>query len=86
MSAAADAAVLEKDLLDWVREWTEEDQPEAEIDAETDLSHSGLLDSMGLVALISYLEDQSERTFDFRTFDADSVASVRNLVRHCLTA
>lgn len=83
MNADIDLAALEKNLLDWVRDWTEEGAAQ-EAGPDTDLAGTGLLDSMGLVALISYLEDETGATFDFGTFDADAGTSVRALIRHCL--
>jgi acyl carrier protein len=83
VSTDTDLAVLEQSLVDWVRDWTEEDR-DAAIDPDTDLAGTALLDSMGLVALISYLEDQTERTFNFGTFAHSSEISVRSLIRHCL--
>jgi acyl carrier protein len=78
-----DLAALERELLDWVADWTEDEAP-GELDADTDLGDSGLLDSMGLVALISHLEEQTGRSFNFGTFAAGRGTSVRALISHCL--
>jgi acyl carrier protein len=78
-----DLAALEQNLLGWVTEWTEGDSS-GELDPDANLGGSGLLDSMGLVALISYLEEQTGRSFNFGTFDAQRGTSVRALIDHCL--
>jgi acyl carrier protein len=83
VNADIDLTTLEKDLLDWVRDWSEGGEAQ-EAGPDTDLARSGLLDSMGLVALISYLEDETGATFDFGTFDADTGTSVRALISHCI--
>ncbi|MCF3122479.1 MULTISPECIES: hypothetical protein [Streptomyces] len=78
-----DVAAVEKDLVAWVENWNE-GEVEADIRAETELTHSGLLDSMALVGLISYLEERSDREFDYATFDPGDGVSIRSLVEHCL--
>jgi acyl carrier protein len=83
VSTDIDLAALERSLIDWVRDWTESDA-DTVIGPETDLAGTALLDSMGLVALISYLEDETGRTFDFATLAYGSAMSVRGLIRHCL--
>ena len=74
---------LEQDLLAWVADWTET-EPAGALDPDTNLAGSGLLDSMGLVALISHLEEQTGTSFNFGTFDARRGTSVRALISHCL--
>ncbi|MEU8953453.1 acyl carrier protein [Streptomyces sp. NPDC048518] len=78
-----DVSAVEKDLIAWVENWNE-GEAEADVDAETELTHSGLLDSMALVGLISYLEERSDREFDYSTYDPGEGVSVRGLVEHCL--
>lgn len=79
----ADVETLEKDLVNWVVQWNagESDQP---VDAETDLSGTGLLDSMAIVGLIAYLEEEADTAFDFSTFDPSEGVTVRGLIEHCL--
>jgi acyl carrier protein len=79
-----DVSAVEKELVAWVENWNEEEEVDAEVDAGTELTHSGLLDSMALVGLISYLEERTDREFDYSTFDPGDGVSVRSLVGHCL--
>ncbi|KUJ41268.1 hypothetical protein ACZ90_68000 [Streptomyces albus subsp. albus] len=80
---SVDLAALEKDLVEWVLNWNE-GEGEGSVDAETDLSASGLLDSMALVGLVTYLEDQTDSSFDFASFDPSEGTTIRRLVRHCV--
>lgn len=79
-----DPAKLEQDLIEWVTEWI--DETEVEIEADTDLLGTGLLDSMGMVGMVVYLEDRADAEFDFSTFDPGESASIRGLIQHCLRA
>ncbi|MFJ2766416.1 hypothetical protein [Streptomyces sp. NPDC087300] len=79
-----DVSAVEKDLVAWVENWNEGEVDVAEVKAETELTHSGLLDSMALVGLISYLEERSDREFDYATFEPGDGVSIRGLVEHCL--
>lgn len=76
-------AELEKSLVGWVVDWIEEG--DIAIDPDTDLLEAGLIDSMGLVGLVTFLEEQTGVEFDFATFDPEAGASVHSLVRHCLS-
>lgn len=78
-----DVSAVEKELVEWVVNWNE-GEADTDVDAETELSESGLLDSMALVGLISHLEERADREFDYATFDPGSGVSVRSLVGHCL--
>lgn len=81
--AHTDVEALEKDLVAWVERWTE-DETNVEVTAETELSGTGLLDSMALVGLVSYLEDRTDTGFDFGSFDPGGGVTIRTLVEHCL--
>ncbi len=78
-----DVSAVEKELVAWVENWNE-GEVDADVDAGTELAESGLLDSMALVGLISYLEERTDREFDYGTFDPGAGVSVRSLVEHCL--
>ncbi|ANP50999.1 acyl carrier protein [Streptomyces griseochromogenes] len=78
----ADVAALEKLMVEWVERWIE-GEAHAAIDATTNLSHTGLLDSMAIVGLISYLEEQADVHFDFATFDPQHGISIQGLIQHC---
>ena len=74
---------LEKSLVAWVEEWTA-GEAQVVLDAETNLSHTGVLDSMAVVGLVSYLEEQADASFDFATYDPADGVTIRGLIRHCL--
>lgn len=78
-----DVAALRRDLLDWVRDW-HAGAADVDLDAGTNLLAAGLLDSMGLVGLVSYLEERADADFDFGTFDAAGDVSVDGLIAHCV--
>jgi acyl carrier protein len=82
---SVDMAAVEKLLVAWIEEWNE-GEVEIEVVPEAGLLHTGLLDSMGLVGLITYLEEQTGTIFDFETFDPGADPSIRLLVRHCLAS
>lgn len=77
------AAPLEQELLAWIADWTE-GEGAAVPGPETDLVAGGLLDSMGLVAMIAVLEERTGVTFDFESFDPTAQVTVRGLVALCL--
>lgn len=79
----ADITALEKSLVEWVVNWID-DEDDAGIDADTHLLSTGIIDSMGLVGLVTYLEEEAGTEFDFVTFDPGEDASIRSLIRHCL--
>ncbi|MFF9690816.1 phosphopantetheine-binding protein [Streptomyces sp. NPDC014623] len=78
-----DSAELEKSLIAWVEAWNA-GETQTVVDADTNLSHTGLLDSMAVVGLIAHLEEESDTTFDFATFDHSDGVTVRGLVQHCV--
>ncbi|WP_328390614.1 phosphopantetheine-binding protein [Streptomyces sp. NBC_00400] len=78
-----DSTELEKSLIAWVEDWNA-GETQTVVDADTNLSHTGLLDSMAVVGLIAHLEEQIDATFDFATFDHSDGVTVRGIVRHCV--
>jgi acyl carrier protein len=78
----ADVQSLERELVDWVVQWNE-DESDVEVTADTELSATGLLDSMALVGLVSYLEDRMDSAFDFGSYDPHGGVTVRTLIAHC---
>ncbi|MFD8936313.1 phosphopantetheine-binding protein [Streptomyces sp. NPDC059578] len=77
-----DSAELEKSLIAWVEEWNA-GETQTVVDADTNLTHSGLLDSMAVVGLIAHLEEETDTTFDFAAFDHSDGVTIRSLVQHC---
>ncbi len=76
-----DASSTELQLTEWVQDWSESGAP---VDATTELRHSGILDSIGVVGLVARIEDLTGATFDLDTFDFSSTVCVRSLLTHCL--
>ncbi|MEV8633632.1 phosphopantetheine-binding protein [Streptosporangium sp. NPDC051023] len=79
----SDMTALENDLVAWVAKWNEQ-EVDVVVVADTDLQGTGLLDSMALVALVAYLEDQTDTSFDFESFDSSGSVSIRGLIKHCV--
>jgi acyl carrier protein len=80
---ATDRDSLETALIGWIGDWLEGGDGTA-VDAETDLTGGGLLDSMAVVALVAFLEDRAGAGFDFGTFYPGGGVTVRGLVQHCV--
>ncbi|SCL31001.1 phosphopantetheine-binding protein [Micromonospora inyonensis] len=80
---SVDVAALQKEAVEWVREWNEDDLP-VDLDVDTPLLAKGLLDSMGMVAFVSFLEERFDLRFDFTSFVPGPNASIRTLLDHCL--
>lgn len=80
---AADTTALEQDLIEWVRQWSE-GEAVGEIEADTDLALSGVIDSMAFVGLVSYLEEETGASFDFATFDPAGVVSIQTIIKHAV--
>ncbi|MBR7835531.1 acyl carrier protein [Actinospica durhamensis] len=79
MSPDPQHTALEDELLAWIADWTEGEGGGAP-GPETDLMAGGLLDSMGLVAMIAFLEERTGVKFDFESFDPTAHVTVRALV------
>ncbi|MFF4414509.1 phosphopantetheine-binding protein [Streptosporangium sp. NPDC001559] len=77
-----DMTALENDLVGWVARWNEE--ADLVVEADTNLQGAGLLDSMALVALVAYLEDQTDTSFDFGSFNSSGGVTIRDLIKHCV--
>ncbi|MFD9903054.1 hypothetical protein [Streptomyces sp. NPDC059063] len=80
---STDIAALEKLMVEWVERWVE-GEAHAAVDGQTNLSHTGLLDSMAIVGLISYLEEQTGTEFDFGTYDPQQGVRIQGLIQHVL--
>jgi acyl carrier protein len=55
-----------------------------EIAEDTDLITDGLLDSMGLVDLLLFVEEQTGRSIDLKTVEPKDICVVKNLCRIAL--
>jgi acyl carrier protein len=83
--------VSESDLINLVIEWVRENSPKGrfaniEIDENTDLFHSGLIDSLALVDLIDYLESETGCAVELADTDPAEFSVVRGLCRIALKA
>lgn len=50
-----------------------------EVGLDDDLFSSGILDSMGLLGLLSYLEDVYKTSIDLSEIDIDKISTIRKL-------
>jgi acyl carrier protein len=71
---------LEKDVLAWITDWNEGQTPGV-VEADTDLLGTGLLDSIGLVGLIAFVEERTGAELDNADFfDPDTAITVRSIL------
>ena len=78
----AEKATLSQHLLDWVRENnTLDGQDCPEIDADTNLLETGVLDSVGFIELISILEEKTGQNIDLRSMDFSDSVSINGLFK-----
>ena len=78
-----DAVGLEKEVVEWVVNWNEGEMV-GDINPDSNLLGTGILDSMGLAGLVAYLEDRLDTEFDYSEVDLSGEVSIRMLVAHCL--
>ncbi len=77
--------VLVVSVLDWIKEHKlPRNCDEADITDEIDLITDGVLDSMGLVNLLLFVEEQTGRPIDLKTVEPKDVCVVKNLCRIAL--
>lgn len=69
-------------VLNWIREHKlPGNRHAAEITEHIDLITDGLLDSMGLVDLLLFVEEQTGRPIDLKTVEPADICVVKNLCR-----
>lgn len=78
-----DTATLHQELVEWIEKWNE-GETDRPVTVDTPLLTTGLLDSMGMVAYLSFLEDRTGRKFDMMSFPGGRTATIRQTVQHCL--
>ncbi len=72
-------------VLNWIREHKlPGNHHGAEITEDIDLITDGLLDSMGLVDLLLFVEEQTGRPIDLKTVEPKDICVVKNLCRIAL--
>lgn len=77
-------SIQEKALVVSVLKWIKEhklprNHHRSEITEDTDFIADGLLDSMGLVELLLFVEKQTGRPIDLKTIEPTDICVVRNL-------
>ncbi len=80
------AKITERELIDIVIVWVKQNTPKRgtnglEINENTDLLGTGVLDSIGLVELILYIESQAGCPFDLTDADPKEFSMVKGLCR-----
>ncbi|MCI4066849.1 hypothetical protein MRQ36_31520 [Micromonospora sp. R77] len=78
-----DTEKLHQELIEWIENWSDGETGVA-VTADTPLLATGLLDSMGMVAYLSFLEDRTGRRFDLMGFTGGRSATIRQTVEHVL--
>jgi acyl carrier protein len=72
-------------VLTWIREHKLLRNLEATaITEDTDLMANGLLDSMGLIDLLLFVEEQTGRSIDLKVVEPKDICVVKNLCRIAL--
>ena len=72
-------------VLNWIKEHKlPGNRDGAEITEEIDLITDGVLDSMGLVDLLLFVEEQTGRPIDLKTVEPTDICVVKNLCRIAL--
>jgi len=69
-----------QELIDFLRTIQRPDYPHAAIDEESGLVESGLIDSLALLQIVSYLEQTYSVDFSERGIDPDDLRSVRSII------
>ncbi len=84
MTTAISEEILVKDVIGWIREHRQPGSTDEEISANTDLLGSGLLDSLGMVDLILFVERQHGCKVDLIDVDPNEFSVVKGLCRIAL--
>lgn len=72
-------------VLTWIREHKLlRNLEETAITEDTDLIANGLLDSMGLIDLLLFVEEQTSRSIDLKVVEPKDICVVKNLCRIAL--
>ena len=85
MTAPLSEATLVADVIEWVREHRQPGSPDEMISAETDPLGSGLLNSLGMVDLILFVERQHGCEVDLIDVDPNEFSVVKGLCRVALS-
>jgi ribosomal protein S18 acetylase RimI-like enzyme/acyl carrier protein len=80
-----EARRVEELLLDHLRTEVLRDRPEIEIHAETHLAEAGVLDSLGFINFIAFMEQRCGVSFTPEDFNPENLATVRRCARYVLS-
>jgi len=69
-----------QDLIDFLRTIQRPDYPDNGIDEESSLVESGLIDSLALLEIVTYLEQSYRIDFSVRGIDPGDLRSVRSIL------
>ncbi|MEM7222520.1 MAG: phosphopantetheine-binding protein [Pseudomonadota bacterium] len=87
MSDAAEEDKLIRLAIDWVLENSPNAQSAGqEITGDTNLLEDSLLDSLGFVDLVAFLEKTTNREIDLLELDEDDLSTLQGLCRAACTA
>ena len=81
----------EEELVSQVVEWVESRNHNAgetngRIESGTDLLAEGILDSVGFVELLTFIEEQTGRQMDLADLDPEEFAKIGGLCRHAMAS
>ena len=86
-AAEMTAAGLVAEVCAWVREQCEETGvTDVEISPDTDLLGSGILDSLGFIDLIAFIEESTGVQLDLMDIDPDAFSRVQGLCEFALAS
>ena len=76
-------------LVEQVRVWVQQksraiDNASEAVTADTDLLATGLLDSLGLIELVAYVEETTKRHIDLLDIDPEQFTTIRGLCQAAL--
>jgi acyl carrier protein len=73
---------FEASALEWVRQQKRKSANGVEFDCDTNLIEQGVLDSLGLLDLVVFVEQQAGVNIDLATVSPEDLVSIRGLQRH----
>jgi len=70
---------IQDKIATWIKQSKEDLDQQAELSATTDLLHSGLLDSLDLLQLITYIEDEFRLKIPVEALTPENFSSISSI-------
>lgn len=77
-------SAIEDQLIEWIKARHEEDGA-VELDAATDLFETGLLDSLGFVAMVTLVEEMTGRVINMEKIRPENIHTVAAIAAEFFT-